>query len=64
METRVPATALRFEVVAIGDVDRPELERRASPRRQVALPIRVRPEQIPWLEEAMTHDGPALSRHA
>jgi hypothetical protein len=68
IETHLPATALRFEVapnpVVNGDGHRSDLERRAGPRRQVALPIRVRPEQIPWLEEAMTHDGPALSRHA
>ena len=31
-------------------------ERRESPRRALALPIRVRPERIPWFEEAMTLD--------
>jgi PilZ domain-containing protein len=33
-----------------------ERERRDSPRRPLALPIRVRPEHIPWFEEAMTID--------
>jgi hypothetical protein len=58
IETHVPATALHFEVaphpVVNADGLRPDLERRARPRHQVALPIRVRPEQIPWFEEAMT----------
>lgn len=31
-------------------------ERRGSPRRPLALPVRVRPEHIPWFEEAMTID--------
>jgi hypothetical protein len=33
-----------------------EPERRDSPRRPLALPIRVRPEDVPWFEEAMTID--------
>jgi len=33
-----------------------EHERRVSPRRTLALPVRVRPEQVPWFEEAMTID--------
>ncbi len=33
-----------------------ELERRESPRRPLAVPVRVRPEHIPWFEEAMTID--------
>jgi len=33
-----------------------ERERRDSPRRPLALPIRVRPEHIPWFEETMTID--------
>jgi hypothetical protein len=33
-----------------------EQERRASPRRPLAWPIRVRPENIPWFEEAMSVD--------
>lgn len=31
-------------------------ERRASPRHAFAVPVRVRPEKIPWFEEAMTLD--------
>jgi PilZ domain-containing protein len=31
-------------------------ERRASLRRQLAMPVRVRPEDIWWFEEAMTTD--------
>src|SRR6266478_4600560 len=30
--------------------------RRGSPRRPLALPVRVRPEHVPWFEEAMTID--------
>jgi PilZ domain len=33
-----------------------ESERRDSPRRALALPVRVRPEHVPWFEEAMTMD--------
>jgi hypothetical protein len=33
-----------------------ERERRDSPRRPLALPVRVRPAHIPWFEEAMTID--------
>jgi len=33
-----------------------ERERRESPRRALALPVRVRPERVPWFEEAMTMD--------
>jgi len=33
-----------------------DLERRASSRRLLAIPIRVRLERIPWFEEAMTRD--------
>lgn len=33
-----------------------ERERRESPRRALALPVRVRPEHVPWFEEAMTLD--------
>jgi hypothetical protein len=33
-----------------------ERERREAPRRALALPVRVRPEHIPWFEEAMTID--------
>jgi hypothetical protein len=38
-----------------------ERERRESPRRALALPIRVRPEHVPWFEEAMSID---VSAHA
>jgi hypothetical protein len=31
-------------------------ERRANPRRPLALPVRVRPDYLPWFEEAMTLD--------
>ena len=31
-------------------------ERRGSPRRTLAVPIRVRPENVPWFEEAMSVD--------
>lgn len=31
-------------------------ERRQSPRRSLAMPIRVRPENVPWFEEAMLLD--------
>jgi len=31
-----------------------ERERRESPRRALAVPVRVRPEHVPWFEEAMT----------
>jgi hypothetical protein len=33
-----------------------ERERRGSPRRPLAVPVRVRPEHVPWFEEAMTID--------
>jgi len=33
-----------------------ERERREAPRRALALPVRVRPEQVPWFEETMTVD--------
>jgi hypothetical protein len=56
----VPAAALRFEIaprsVSNGNGHRRELERRTSPRSRLALPIRVRPEHIPWFEETMTLD--------
>ena len=35
---------------------RREPERRRSPRRVLALPVRVRPGRIPWFEEAMAID--------
>jgi PilZ domain len=33
-----------------------ERERRNSPRRALAIPVRVRPQHIPWFEETMTMD--------
>jgi hypothetical protein len=39
-----------------GNRTRHDPERRASPRRELAVPVRIRPEHIPWFEEAMTLD--------
>ena len=54
------AVGLHFEMAAHpetnGNRRTREMERRSSLRRPVALPIRVRPEHIPWFEEAMTVD--------
>jgi hypothetical protein len=44
-----------------GDKHRGEFERRRNPRRALTLPVRVRPEDIPWFEEAMTIDYSATS---
>jgi len=59
----VPATfavAMQFEGHASGQENghavHRETERRSSPRRALAVPVRVRPAQIPWFEEAMTID--------
>jgi hypothetical protein len=53
-----PAAALQFEAAprpaSNGNGHLRTLERRASPRRRVALPIHVRARDIPWFEEAMT----------
>ncbi len=55
-----PAAALYFEVTphaaSNGNGHLPEPERRTIPRRRLALPIRVRLEDVPWFEEAMTVD--------
>jgi hypothetical protein len=40
-----------------GNGDHREVERRTSVRRAVAVPIRVRLENVPWFEEAMTMDA-------
>jgi hypothetical protein len=32
------------------------VERRANARQQLAVPIQVRPEHVPWFEETMTID--------
>ena len=60
-----PAVALHFALsprtLANGNGHAKEHERRDSPRRPLALPVRVRPEHIPWFEEAMTMDVSAHS---
>jgi hypothetical protein len=48
--------ALPFRPDSNGNGHAKEHERRGSPRRPLALPVRVRPEHIPWFEEAMTID--------
>ena len=59
------AVAIQFEEHANGEWNghavRREPERRGSPRRALAVPVRVRPAQIPWFEEAMTIDFSAKS---
>jgi PilZ domain len=54
------AVAIQFEEHANtspnGNSHRSEPERRGSPRRALAVPVCVRPEPIPWFEEAMTID--------
>jgi len=57
----VPAAALRFEnaprsASTNGNGHHREVERRSTPRRPLAVPVRVRPEHVPWFEEAMTMD--------
>jgi PilZ domain len=59
----VPAglrVAMRFErvrqAISNGNGNGTDLERRASRRRTLAMPVRVRPERMPWFEEAMTLD--------
>ena len=44
-----------------GDSHRREFERRRIPRRTLAVPVRVRPQDIPWFEEAMVIDYSAKS---
>ena len=53
--------ALSSRTLANGNGHAKEQERRDNPRRPLALPIRVRPEHIPWFEEAMTMDVSAHS---
>jgi hypothetical protein len=48
--------ALPFRPESNGNGHAKERERRDSPRRPLALPVRVRLEHIPWFEEAMTID--------
>lgn len=67
------SAALRFEYAAAmktgkygndresshgnGNGHAPEVERRSSPRRPVAVPIRVRPAYMLWFEQTMTVDA-------
>jgi PilZ domain len=53
--------ALPFRAASNGNGHPENSERRHSPRRPLAIPVRVRPEHIPWFEEAMTID---VSAHA
>jgi hypothetical protein len=59
---RRTAVALRFEITprhrsnGNGNGHHREVERRASPRQQLAVPVHVRPEHVPWFEETMTID--------
>ncbi len=48
--------ALPFHPEGNGNGHTKERERRNSPRRPLAIPVRVRPPHIPWFEEAMTID--------
>jgi PilZ domain-containing protein len=52
--------AIQFEAQARyafnGNGARRDPERRCSGRRSLAMPIRVRPENVPWFEEAMSLD--------
>ena len=54
------AVAIHFYEQAHADANgnhaRRDPERRANPRRALAVPVHVRPEGIPWFEEAMTLD--------
>jgi hypothetical protein len=54
------ALAIHFEgsghAGSNGNLERRDPERRASPRRMLAVPIRVRPEHVPWFEETMSLD--------
>jgi len=54
------AAAFRFEApprnASNGNTHDRDPERRKSIRKQLAIPVRVHPEQVPWFEEAMTVD--------
>jgi hypothetical protein len=59
----VPATfsiAFQFEkqvhATANGNGQQRKIERRTAPRRSLAVPVRIRPEGMPWFEETMTID--------
>ncbi len=56
---RTFAMAIHFEGPACssnGHRARRDPERRSSPRRLLAIPIRVRQENVPWFEETMSLD--------
>jgi hypothetical protein len=57
---RTFAVAIRLEeqvhAASNGNAVRAAPERRSSPRRTLTVPIRVRPEHVPWFEEAMSLD--------
>jgi hypothetical protein len=53
--------ALLFHPESNGNGHATERERRESPRRTLAVPVRVRLEHVPWFEEAMTMDISAQS---
>jgi len=54
------AVAFQFEkqvrVVSNGNGQPRKIERRSALRRRLAVPVRIRPERMPWFEEAMTID--------
>lgn len=54
------AVAFQFEkqaqVVSSGNGQPRKIERRSALRRRLAVPVRIRPERMPWFEEAMTID--------
>jgi PilZ domain-containing protein len=54
------AVAVHFEehshTATNGHRTRHDPERRASPRCTLGVPVRVRPEHVPWFEEAMSLD--------
>jgi len=52
------AVALQFEKQAPsnGNGQERKIERRSAPRRRLAVPVRIRPGEMPWFEETMTID--------
>ncbi|MBZ5703684.1 MAG: PilZ domain-containing protein [Acidobacteriia bacterium] len=50
------AIAVHLDIAASRNGHPRAQERRAHPRRPLALPLRVRPDYLPWFEEAMTLD--------
>ena len=63
--TPASVAALRFEIAprrhfhGNGNGHNREIERRASARQRLAVPVRVRPQHVPWFEETMTVDRSA-----